>query len=696
MSMHRSRRLPRALISWEHDADPYTQLWTLRAFALRTRDRVDVWAVLGAEPDMLEAIGVEPPYDREPEETDVELARAKTLAQIKAIEARTHHYDDTLAQNVERFAKILALNTAETRVLHFALRLQFSQSLAESVENRCARTQHELLHALAVIVDLSLPEIQSATSRHGVLAKMGLVKINNQRAFSVALEVMVQLEEIFQEPCESAEELLGKFFRFTPRPLCSLQDFSYLERDLTLLRGVLQGALAEGDAGMHVLLHGPPGTGKTELARVLAAAFATTSVDIATEDREGEALSGPRRCAAYRMAQAHFQSHARPLLIFDEIEDLFPSSPLFFRRQSTSEGRLEKGWFNKLLEESRVTTIWIGNQVDHIDPAILRRFHLIMELRPPPLHVRRRMIRTSLGTHPLEDAIAEAVSQHDQVTAADVKALGRVAELLAPSEDHQACVARAWSQRARLFHDTPYASPRGQGPTWQAAYVQSDPPVEDLLSGLARSQRGRLLLYGPPGTGKSALAEELARRCGRPLRTAQASSLLSKWVGESEKSMARLFEEATRDDAIILIDEADSFLLDRQQARASWEITQVNEMLTQMERFPGLFLCSTNLIDHIDEAAFRRFDLKVRFSALSKTQRQRLVAEACPSSAWHDAHAQRAGALAGLTPGDVAMVCRRFAVLDVAPEPDALLSALEDELRLKSRRPQGVLGFAAR
>ena len=77
----------------------------------------------------------------------------------------------------------------------------------------------------------------------------------------------------------------------------------------------------------------------------------------------------------------------------------------------------------------------------------------------------------------------------------------------------------------------------------------------------------------------------------------RASDLISKWVGESEQNIAAAFAEARWKKMLLVIDEADSFLQDRRHAHRSWEVTQVNEMLTQMESHPLPFVCTTNLMD---------------------------------------------------------------------------------------------------
>ncbi len=83
------------------------------------------------------------------------------------------------------------------------------------------------------------------------------------------------------------------------------------------------------------------------------------------------------------------------------------------------------------------------------------------------------------------------------------------------------------------------------------------------------------------------------------------------YVGQSEQNIARMFEQASQEDAVLVLDEADSLLRDRRGVNQSWEVTQVNELLMQMENFDGLFICSTNLMDDLDQASLRRFAIKV-------------------------------------------------------------------------------------
>jgi SpoVK/Ycf46/Vps4 family AAA+-type ATPase len=174
---------------------------------------------------------------------------------------------------------------------------------------------------------------------------------------------------------------------------------------------------------------------------------------------------------------------------------------------------------------------------------------------------------------------------------------------------------------------------------------------------------------------------------------------MSKFVGETEQNMAAMFEEAQSENAVLLLDEADSFLRSRQRAERTYEVTEVNEMLQGMERFGGLFICTTNLFDDLDAAALRRFTFKVRFLPLAPAQREAMfVTEALAgdASALTAEQRSRLAALDQLAPGDFAAVRRQVEILGDAFEPDEFLAQLESEHRVKpgvrERRGIGFVG----
>lgn len=163
-----------------------------------------------------------------------------------------------------------------------------------------------------------------------------------------------------------------------------------------------------------------------------------------------------------------------------------------------------------------------------------------------------------------------------------------------------------------------------------------------------------MLRTDPPGTGKTALAHHFARALDPPL-VKRASDLLSKWVGETEAQIAEAFAEARRRGGVLLFDEADSLLFDRTTARTSWEVGQVDEMLTWLDRHPLPVIAATNHAGRLDPATLRPFVFKLSLEPLGRER----AADAFVRFFGVQAP-EELGEVCGLTPGDFAVVGRQL------------------------------------
>jgi transitional endoplasmic reticulum ATPase len=217
----------------------------------------------------------------------------------------------------------------------------------------------------------------------------------------------------------------------------------------------------------------------------------------------------------------------------------------------------------------------------------------------------------------------------------------------------------------------------------------ADLDLAGLADQIARS-RSRAVSFcfsGPPGSGKSAYARHLAERLDLEVLEKHYSDLGSMYLGQSEKAIAAAFEEAADLRAFLIFDEADSLLRDRAMARNSWEVTQVNEMLTGMERHPYPFVCTTNAPDLLDPAMARRILFKVRFLPMTPQQigaaYRRAFGSVVPPSILD---------LEGLTPGDFATVARKAAALD-SRDPKLIANWLEEEALAKPDAGRMRIGF---
>ncbi len=144
------------------------------------------------------------------------------------------------------------------------------------------------------------------------------------------------------------------------------------------------------------------------------------------------------------------------------------------------------------------------------------------------------------------------------------------------------------------------------------------------------------LFIGPPGTGKTMVTALIAKTLGRELYRVDLARVVSKWIGETEKNLARVFDEAEKAQVILLFDEADALFGSRTEVKGSndrFANMEINYLLQRMESFDGMSLLTTNFAKSIDEAFKRRLKFRVDFPMPDADQRTRLWAAMLPEQA---------------------------------------------------------------
>lgn len=596
-----------------------------------------------------------------------------------------------LRANVAKLSALVGLSENDCRVLEFAVLIQSERLLDETADWIGILSSVKVFHLLSVLLDMPLQDVKVALSAKGVLARSGVVAMERSGMNTLRASLNL-LSDNFADHIISSDadpiSLLQDTVTLSAPAQLNLGDYAHVRSGLDVLRPYLKHAIGSTRKGVNIFLHGPPGTGKSQLAKTLAAELGCDLFEVASEDSDGDPVTGKRRLMAFRAAQSFF-AQRKALILFDEVEDVFDDAEGFTVGKSTAQKH--KAWINRTLEENSVPALWVSNSIQQLDPAFVRRFDMIFELPVPPRKQRERIIQQECADL-LDQASISRMAGAGELAPAVVTRAASVGRAIAQD------VGQAFAARAveLLVNNTLQA--QGHPPllksnnsviadVYDASLVSVDADLLQLTAGLMQARSGRLCFYGPPGTGKTAYGQWLASQLDIPLLVRRASDLMSMWVGGNEKNIANAFKQAEQDGAMLLIDEVDSFLQDRRGADRGWEVSMVNEMLTQMERFEGIFVASTNLMEGLDPAALRRFDLKIKFDFLCPSQATALLHRYCsrlnlpPPDAKDVAQLKR---LLCLTPGDFASVVRqsRFRELSSA---SSLIAALEAECALKNR-----------
>lgn len=629
---------------------------------------------------------------RENRDQDLVLPPVLSEARQAILEKEGDCFYETAAaeSNFRMLCERFSLTDCEAQILYWII--WFSRSTdVRTVFNMLDFAEGGLdlySNVISYATGMAFEDIRRALSSDGALMKSGLIaysgRDNKEDIEDWFLFFDEELGGRLMTQVISAEELLFSHLNRANNATLALTDFERLPEVATLLLPYLEKALSSGRPGVNILLYGPPGTGKTELTRTLAQALKVPLWEVATHREERRDNNREYdRLRHWRVADQMLGKAEGACLVIDEAEDVFHNHLRFTNGNMV---RSDKGELNQSLETNIHPTFWVLNNIGFIDPAMMRRFDVVLEVPMPSVRERRRMIdKASDGT--LSEALCDRLSRTEALSPAVLSRALAVANTMseAKSSDRDEKVEALINAQLSAIGVGQIVKALESTSLYTLAAVNADIDLDELAKGLSRTKSGRLCLYGVPGTGKTAWAKHLAKILEMPIIVKRASDLLSCWVGMTEKNIASAFKEAEREKAILLIDEADSFLQDRGHSQYSWETTQVNEMLTQIEAFEGIFIATTNLIETLDAASLRRFDVKVRFDVMSFDQAKVLLAthlDALGLTQADDHVLEKLGQIDQLTPGDFASVLRRSRCVPVKDAND-FVTRLSSDCELK-------------
>jgi SpoVK/Ycf46/Vps4 family AAA+-type ATPase len=606
------------------------------------------------------------------------------------------HSSELLLKNIERLSELIVLNTHEKQILEFTILVHEFDILSNALGFLSSNlNSSRSKRILSTLLEIPIEHVNEAFASHSTFTRSALLILNSDDDYSLGSKLELINSEFSDNMLNLDEDITSMIkdsVRLSGKGSLTIKDYDYIKDDIEILMPFLHKALDNKQQGVNILLYGLPGTGKTELSKTIADVLGTKLYEISYADNEGDPIEGESRLRLYKTAQALFFNN-RTILMYDEAEDVFESYDGGFFMMPKQQS--DKAWINKVLENNNVPTIWITNNIDSIDNAIIRRFNMSIELPIPSKSVRKKIIE-KYSNNILDKESIEQLAEHESIAPALISSAVKVTENLNDKLKNKALMQLINNTlKAQGYPEVVSNTETVLPKNYKLDFVNTSTNLEDLVKGIQENKSARLCLYGTSGTGKSAFAKHLAKMLDKPFVIKTGSSLMSKWVGGTEKNIANAFQEAMEEKAVLIFDEVDGFLAERGHAKVNWQITQVNEMLVQMEKFEGVFVATTNLIDHLDQASLRRFDLKLEFKTLEPKQLEQIFNSYCmelnlETPTEQELHEIKS--LKNLAPGDFATVSRqsKFRKIDSA---NTFIKRLKEEQTLKKRSNGNSMGF---
>lgn len=690
-----------SLIVSESALYPYSE-WLILQMTFELQQTNQMIEQISKEEDVLRALGLSQHEGERYDFFTIKSALEKRYLFLKKNAYQNNEQVKILEDNLRSISQFFFLNTLEEAILRISVYIAIDPILRTVSDMVDIKRERKLAcEVLARLFNVKVKEVFRALKEDSSLCRFKLIPYTGHRIlFDGFLANLIEWDDLFDSndlECELVcfEHLLAQCVHspHMESELTLVEDFAHIG-DITkgLLR-YLSHVNETQKVGSNILIYGAPGTGKSEFATLLVQQLNISAYLVNVSDDDGDHIHPSVRLNRLSLAQKMIDRH-QGIIIFDEVEDVFQDSSL-----QRSLGQSHKGWVNETLEQNTVPVIWISNDVRSMDPAFIRRFDIVLEMPDLPLENKRKLIER-IAPEQLSVADIEYLAKQKEITPAMLTRSFSIAKVLAhQSESCSPYIYDLLNQTLKAQGKReimPLSAVRDENICdYSLDWISCDTNLHKLTEGLRQRLKARICCYGPPGTGKTAWAKWLGEQLNMSVLVKRASDLLDSYVGKTEQNIARVFEQARQSKSILVLDEVDSFLSNREEASQQWERTMVNEMLTQLERFDGIFVASTNLMGDIDAAALRRFDIKLKFNYLKPEQVLAIAQQQLLLWQWPElegGQVSRLQAIKGLTPGDFAAAARQH-IFSPFESVDEWFGALEQESALKKVEPKKAIGF---
>lgn len=606
-----------------------------------------------------------------------------------------------LESNVQMISSQLHLNSCERSILAFCVLLHSEVILRSFAEEIGSITAITVPRVLAHVLNLPLSDVELAFDSNSIFAKSGVLTVDHvsQGELHTRIDLLTRsFPKRMLKPQKSIISFLNGFINESPPPVVGIEKFDHLSSQADVIKAHITHSIEQKSSGVNILFYGVAGAGKTQFARALAADLGIDLLEICVAGSNQRPMSPYYRIRSYMVGQSLFPNK-QCIFLFDECEEIFCNDRFVIESDDDSPAP-RKSWLNTLLESNQVPTIWICNSISDFDPAYIRRMDFCINFASPTANQRKEAFRANHGQQ-LSSGLIDQIARSEHVTHAIMAKTANIIESIKKDthvgHDVDDVAMDCINQKLKAMGKSlVLKTSNASGYLFDPDLINSPLNLHEVAANLKHQKQARICIYGPAGTGKSAFGGWLSQELDVPHLLFKPSDLLDKYVGESEKRVAEAFAQARSSGAVLQFDEVDSMLQSRSAGMKSWEISLVNEMLTQMESFEGIFIASTNLFDQLDEAALRRFDLNVKFDFLTQAAISKIFGEMCGKLNLGSPTAEAIQCLSSiqnLTPGDFAQILRQHRFNPIKTQMDAAGRLIGAAKLKKSGQSGAGIGF---
>lgn len=566
-----------------------------------------------------------------------------------------------ITKNSLMLAKSFGLDEQAHKLITFVIAISLSPSLRTLIEITTGFSESRIFDLVEEITAIETTKLEHYKQE---LLKSGLFSFSDYNDMSDLFDMNKQLACVLvSEELSNHDELLSHIL--FPSSKCLLKQSDFKHMDLFSLKHFITNAKKRGDKGINILIYGAPGTGKSQFAKLIAEAtrlklFEVKAIGDDLYKFQSEVYSGEPssklRLQYLKLINRVMDKNTQSVLLIDECEDIFSNFEF--------NSRISKETLHNILEQNQTPTIWITNNIDEIEESCIRRFSYVLKMPELNNETKVRIAKKYYRGLGITNSFINEMVNHDGIQASHFEQSAKYARTIGYEDsDAESAISHHIKQTLTALGFSTNKAVYKSTLEFNLDYLNVKPSgdsIAQVINAVRDFNSSRTLISGPSGTGKTALVNYICSELNLNLIQVKTSDVLSKWVGDNERNIARIFNKAREVGAALFFDEVDSLLTNRESLNNHWEHSMVNEFLQHIEQFELPLFAATNFAESLDKAVARRFDFKVELDYLKEVQVRELYKHVMRKSELTDIEVAKLKGLKKLSAGEFSVLYRKY------------------------------------